>query len=44
MNLSRKKVRNLLDDGKVDKVCERASKEVQDFFKEDSEFEEKEYN
>ena len=44
MNLSRKKVRNLLDDSKVDKVCERASKEVQDFFKEDSEFEEKEYD
>jgi len=44
MNLSRNKVRNLLDDSKVDKVCERASKEVQDFFKEDSEFEEKEYD
>jgi len=44
MNLSRNKVRNLLDENKVDKVCERASKEVQDFFKEDSEFEEKEYD
>ncbi len=44
MNLSRNKVRNLLDDSKVDKVCERASKEVQDFFNEDSELEEAEYD
>ena len=40
---SKKIVRSLLEKDKVDKVCERASKEVQEFFSEEKENEEKDY-
>ena len=40
---SKNKVRSLLEKDKVDKVCERASKEVQEFFSGEKENEEKDY-
>ncbi len=43
INQSKNKIRSLLDKDKVDKVCERASKEVQEFFSEEKENEEKDY-